>query len=192
MQVKVEGGPGEDPLEYHRDTYGVPAYIGVRVMMGDKPGVITGACGPHILIQFDGEDISKPCHPEWAMEYLIPQHAGLASVKDPDGVLAALQERLAWARLERKALDNPKLGPPTDNEVGVHTLVSGVLDVLCLSIPYAVLYLNPPEGLYLTAFVALLAVLMGVGVTYSWVRHYRLYRLKRVNAALRWLNRRLS
>ena len=61
--------PPEDPLEYHRDTYGVPAYVGVRVAMEGKPGVITGSSGPHILVLFDGDKTPVPCHPTWEMTY---------------------------------------------------------------------------------------------------------------------------
>lgn len=61
--------PPEDPLEYHRDTYGVPARVGVRVTMKGKPGAITGASGPHLLVLFDGDDTPAPCHPTWEMTY---------------------------------------------------------------------------------------------------------------------------
>ena len=58
-----------DLLEYHRDAYGVPAYVGVKVVMKDRTGVIKGASGPHILVLFDGERKPVPCHPTWEMTY---------------------------------------------------------------------------------------------------------------------------
>lgn len=59
-------------LEYIRNCYGVPAEKGRRIVMNGKPGVITGASGPHVAVLFDDMEPgnSRPCHPTWEMEYL--------------------------------------------------------------------------------------------------------------------------
>lgn len=52
-----------DPLQYVRDTYGVPAYVGVPIEYEGKAGVITGASGPHVKARLDGEKHARPYHP---------------------------------------------------------------------------------------------------------------------------------
>lgn len=52
-----------DPLEYIRQTYGVPARRGGIVLVLGKPGTITGASGPHVKIRMQGERIAHPYHP---------------------------------------------------------------------------------------------------------------------------------
>lgn len=51
-------------LAYVRDTYGVPARRGMRVIHeGRDHGVITSGTGAHVRVRFDGEKHSVPCHP---------------------------------------------------------------------------------------------------------------------------------
>ncbi|MCA3247422.1 MAG: hypothetical protein ING29_13195 [Azospirillum sp.] len=56
-------------LDYIRSYYGVPAKKGARVEAYGKPGVITGASGPHILIRLDGHKNAHPYHPTDGIEY---------------------------------------------------------------------------------------------------------------------------
>jgi hypothetical protein len=56
-------------LEYIRQHYGVPAFRGRRVVAYGKPGEITGAHGPHVMIRLDGMKHSLPHHPTDEIEY---------------------------------------------------------------------------------------------------------------------------
>lgn len=58
-------------FEYIRQAYSVPAAVNVRVFFRHRAqfGTITGADGQYILVRFDGETRSLPCHPTWEMEY---------------------------------------------------------------------------------------------------------------------------
>jgi len=58
--------------EYVRETYGVPAEVGRRVVCNGKPGIIAEDRGNHLGILFDSD---KPghilsAHPMWKVEYL--------------------------------------------------------------------------------------------------------------------------
>lgn len=55
--------PDYDPLEWHRRSYGVPAFRLRVVFAGGKRGVISGASGPHIKVWLDGEKSDHPYHP---------------------------------------------------------------------------------------------------------------------------------
>jgi hypothetical protein len=44
---------GYDPLQYIRDYYKVPAYVGRVVYAGGKRGVVVGASGPHLKVNLD-------------------------------------------------------------------------------------------------------------------------------------------
>lgn len=63
-------------LEYVRETYQVPAYVGRRVRYtgGKDPieGTIIGERAGHIRVRFDGQRLSYNFHPTWEMEYLPP------------------------------------------------------------------------------------------------------------------------
>lgn len=50
-----------DPLEYHRNTYGVPAYVGRKITYRGEEGIITGASGPHVAIECP--NVAGPVHP---------------------------------------------------------------------------------------------------------------------------------
>jgi hypothetical protein len=65
--------PYTDCYLYVRETYGVPAYVGVRVRVGDQRGVLVAArhSQHYIHVHFDGERFSVPCHPRDGVEYLI-------------------------------------------------------------------------------------------------------------------------
>ena len=50
-------------MDYIRKTYGVPAKRGMRVIAYGKPGVITSAHGPHLMIRLDDYKHPRPYHP---------------------------------------------------------------------------------------------------------------------------------
>lgn len=54
---------GYDPLEYIRNTYGVPATKGKVVSYKGQLGVITGASGPHVKVKLEGEKHADVYHP---------------------------------------------------------------------------------------------------------------------------------
>lgn len=58
-------------FEHVRDSYGVPACVGRRVVVNGKPGVIAKDCGHHIGVLFDSgkPGAISPCHPTWRVEY---------------------------------------------------------------------------------------------------------------------------
>ncbi len=57
---------------YVRETYGVDAEIGRRIIMNEKPGIIAQDMGNYIGVNFDTDKpgVVLPCHPTWKMEYL--------------------------------------------------------------------------------------------------------------------------
>ncbi|GAA2773820.1 hypothetical protein GCM10010470_01990 [Saccharopolyspora taberi] len=55
--------------EYVRRYYGVPAKQGMSVRVDGQSGRITGFRDAHLLVRFDGESRSTPCHPTWRVEY---------------------------------------------------------------------------------------------------------------------------
>jgi hypothetical protein len=55
--------------EYIRNTYGVPAQVGGRVIYDDKQGTIRGATN-HLVVQMDGEKKHVRLHPTWEIAYL--------------------------------------------------------------------------------------------------------------------------
>jgi len=56
-------------MAYIRSLYAVPAKRGMRVTVDGKLGRITSARGGYIMVRFDGDSFSKPCHPTWRVEY---------------------------------------------------------------------------------------------------------------------------
>lgn len=69
-------------IEYIRNTYGVDARRGGRVIYSGGPqptqGTITGTDGAHLLIRLDGREHSDPFHPTWKLEYLPKPKQGAA------------------------------------------------------------------------------------------------------------------
>jgi len=67
-------------LEYVRETYQVPAYVGRRVRYtgGKEPvdGTITGERAGMIRVRLDGHKRSYNFHPKWEIEYLTPTVKG--------------------------------------------------------------------------------------------------------------------
>ena len=60
--------------EYINDYYGLTAYIGQRVSVSGKPGIIAEDRGNYIGVNFDSDkpgEVSN-CHPTWKVEYLGP------------------------------------------------------------------------------------------------------------------------
>ena len=64
--------PALDCYDYVRRYYAVPAYIGVRVKVGSKEGVLVSARGQeqYVHIRLDGQTHSNPYHPTDGVEYL--------------------------------------------------------------------------------------------------------------------------
>lgn len=60
-----------DPLEYVRDYYGVPAYRGMRVNVYGKDGVIEKGEGSYIMVRLDGDKHARPYHPTDGVTYKI-------------------------------------------------------------------------------------------------------------------------
>ncbi len=61
-----------EPLKYVRDTYGVPAQIGRRVIVSGRKGIISDDLGQYIGVNFDDDkpSVISPCHPTSEVEYL--------------------------------------------------------------------------------------------------------------------------
>lgn len=61
-----------DCYEYVRNYYGVPAYIGMRVRMNDKEGVLVSARSDlqYVHVRFDGQRFSVNAHPK-DVEYIV-------------------------------------------------------------------------------------------------------------------------
>lgn len=67
-----------DCYDYVRNAYGVPAYIGMRVRVRDREGVLQkparGSGDQYLHIRFDGDSrVSGPFHPTDGITYLVPQ-----------------------------------------------------------------------------------------------------------------------
>ena len=65
--------PQPDCYDYVRRYYGVPAYIGVRVIVGGRDGVIVPAkhLQHYVHIKLDGERRSGIYHPTDGVEYVV-------------------------------------------------------------------------------------------------------------------------
>lgn len=62
----------EDCYDYVRRYYGVPAYIGVRVRVRNREGVLVnrGPSDQYVYIRFDGDKrVTGPFHPTDGIEY---------------------------------------------------------------------------------------------------------------------------
>lgn len=61
-------------MEYIRETYGVPAKVGGRVLYtgGQTPeqGTIKAAKNARLMVQLDSKERPLPFHPTWKLEYL--------------------------------------------------------------------------------------------------------------------------
>jgi hypothetical protein len=62
----------QDCYEYVRTTYGVPAFVGGRVRIGDKAGVLVRASTDlhYLHVRFDGVKFSVNAHPTDGVTYL--------------------------------------------------------------------------------------------------------------------------
>jgi hypothetical protein len=64
-------------MKFIRDSYGVPARRGGRVVYTGKAmattGTITSAKGARLRVRMDGEKHTGIYHPTWAMRYLPKQ-----------------------------------------------------------------------------------------------------------------------
>ena len=58
--------------QYACDTYNVPAQIGRKVIVNEKPGIIAKDRGNYIGVNFDKDKpgIISNCHPTWKVKYL--------------------------------------------------------------------------------------------------------------------------
>lgn len=68
--------PKPDCYDYVRRYYGVPAYIGVRVKVSGREGVLVNSrCQHYLYIRFDGDmRVAGPYHPTDGIEYLVVDH----------------------------------------------------------------------------------------------------------------------
>lgn len=69
----MPGPPKVDCYDYVRRYYGVPAYIGMRVIAGGKPGVIVAAKSDlhYVHIKLDGAKFANPYHPADGIQYNV-------------------------------------------------------------------------------------------------------------------------
>lgn len=61
-----------DCYDYVRKTYGVPAYVGVRVRIGNREGVLVAARSDlhYLHVRLDGQKFSVNAHPTDNVQYL--------------------------------------------------------------------------------------------------------------------------
>jgi hypothetical protein len=59
-----------ESMEYIRETYRVPAKVGMHVIANGQKGVIVGARRQYLLIRIDGRTDILSFHPTWEMKYL--------------------------------------------------------------------------------------------------------------------------
>lgn len=80
MTVRHSRPISPDCYDYVRRTYRVPAYIGVRVRVGGKTGVLVPATSEqhYLHVRFDGERYAVHAHPTSDVEYL-----GVRFVEEP-------------------------------------------------------------------------------------------------------------
>ena len=57
-------------FDYINKSYGLKIKRGTRVKMQGQEGKVTGVRNAHVLILFDDQKKSVPCHPTWEMEYI--------------------------------------------------------------------------------------------------------------------------
>lgn len=88
--------------EYVRAYYGVPAEIGRRVMINDRPGIIAEDRGHHIGVNFDSDKPGciSPCHPTWRVEYL-----GMGTIRPPSRSQQRYQRFLTYGESFESFLD---------------------------------------------------------------------------------------
>ncbi len=69
--METTGTAMNDPCAYVQAQYGVPARIGMRVVVDGKPGIIVKDCGHHLGVNFDADKpgLVKRCHPTWKITY---------------------------------------------------------------------------------------------------------------------------
>lgn len=60
-----------EDFKYIRNTYGVPAEMGRRVVVDGCPGIIAKDCGQYIGVNFDKNNPGEitNCHPTWEVKY---------------------------------------------------------------------------------------------------------------------------
>ena len=75
-----------DEFEYIKKYYHVTEHIkkGMKISVNERLGVITGADGHYLMVQFNGEDFSTPCHPTWKVEYHVPVIDIIAKLKESE------------------------------------------------------------------------------------------------------------
>jgi hypothetical protein len=55
--------------EYVRETYSVPAKVGMRVVADGMPGTIVGFAGHYLRVRLDGASNISTWHPTWNIRY---------------------------------------------------------------------------------------------------------------------------
>lgn len=70
MTPAIDRVDWSDPLSYVREMYGVPARVGMRVLVDGHDGEIVGGNGQYVVVK--SPDYAQPihCHPTWRMEYV--------------------------------------------------------------------------------------------------------------------------
>ena len=61
----------ENEFQYINKLYGLKIVLGVLVKYKGELGKITGVNGQHVMIELEGEKISKQYHPTWELEYIF-------------------------------------------------------------------------------------------------------------------------
>jgi hypothetical protein len=85
----------EQALQYIRDYYHVPAYVGVCVIVPgkepakDRTGTIAGAEGSNLKVELPGKKHPQIYHPTWEMIYL-PSGQAPISFRECDQPKAAV------------------------------------------------------------------------------------------------------
>jgi hypothetical protein len=71
--------PKPDCYDYVRQYYNVPAYVGVRVTVRGRDGVLVDATHSrhYVHILFDGDHLSAVCHPTDGVEYFVLPHVSV-------------------------------------------------------------------------------------------------------------------
>lgn len=60
-----------EEFSYIKRTYGVYPYIGQKVVMDGKPGIIAEDRGNYVGVIFDDNpNIIASCHPTWNIKYI--------------------------------------------------------------------------------------------------------------------------
>ena len=70
--MRIPASANGDCYQYVRNYYKVPAYVGVRVKVKDKSGILVRSTqGQYVYVLFDGDKrATGPFHPTDGIEYI--------------------------------------------------------------------------------------------------------------------------